>query len=53
MKVRDYLEKKPLFQKYKWKIIYITSEDILEQSANYKIIEHNNEIEHKIIAINE
>ena len=51
MNVRDYLESNPLFKNYDWKIIYVTSEDILDKSANYKIIEHDNEIEHKIIAM--
>lgn len=49
MNVRDYLEKNPLFKDYKWKIIYITSADIFDQGANHKIIEHSEEIEHKII----
>ena len=49
MNVRDYLDKNPLFHDYKWKILYITSQNIFDKSANSKIIEHSDEIDHKII----
>ncbi len=49
MNVRDYIEKNQLFTMYNWKILYVTSENILENSAHYKIREHREEIEHQII----
>lgn len=52
MNVRDYIEKKKeLFNMYDWKILYITSDDILHKSAKYKIEEFNQEIEHRVIPI--
>jgi len=52
MNVRDYIENhKELFTMYEWKIFYITSDNILNRSAKYKIQEHNEEIEHIIIPI--
>jgi len=51
MNVRDYLEKNTMFKHYNWKIIYATSEDILDRGAKYKISENKDEIEHKIIPI--
>ena len=51
MNVRDYMEKNKVFGMYNWKILYITSENILDGSANYKIREHSEEIEHKVIPI--
>lgn len=51
MNVRDYLDKNPLFEDYKWKILYITSENIFDKSANSKIIEYSDEIDHKIIPL--
>jgi len=49
MNVRDYMAKNQVFSMYNWKILYITSENILEHSAQHKIREHSEEIEHKII----
>lgn len=52
MNVRDYVEKKQaLFDIYDWKIFYITSEQILDKSAEHKIKEFSHEIEHQIIAV--
>lgn len=51
MNVRDYLEKNAMFKNYDWKIIYATSEDVLDYGAKCKIKENNQEIEHQIIKI--
>ena len=51
MNVRDYLQKKQHFKNYQWKIIYITSDEILTKSAIHKINEYKNEISHKVIKI--
>lgn len=51
MNVRDYLERNIMFKNYNWKIIYATSEDILDYGAKCKIKENLHEIEHKIIKI--
>ena len=49
--INDYIEKNPLYENYKIKTLYITSEDILDKSAKYYIKEHNEKIEYKIIPI--
>lgn len=51
MNVRDYMQKNQVFNMYSWKILYVTSDNILDGSAKYKIREYSNEIEHKIIGI--
>lgn len=50
MNVRDYVEnKKALFDMYDWKILYVTSDKILDKSAQHKIKEFSHEIEHQVI----
>ena len=52
MNVRDYIENtKALFDMYEWKIFYITSDNILDKSAEHKINRHREEIEHQVIKI--
>jgi hypothetical protein len=51
MNVRDYIKENEVYNMYKWKILYITSENILDSSANHKIKEHSEEIEHRLIPI--
>lgn len=52
MNVRDYIEKNRAFEMYDWKILYVTSDNILHASAKYKIRECAREIEHRIIEAN-
>ena len=49
MNVRDYIEKKPLYKSYDWKIVYITSDNILSKSALYIIKEHKDEISSRVL----
>ena len=49
MNVRDYIEKNKDFEMNKWKILYVTSDNILHASAKYKIREYSHEIEHEVI----
>ncbi|WP_321777804.1 restriction endonuclease [Sulfurimonas sp.] len=51
MNVRDYIEKNKIFEMYDWKILYVTSDDILDDSGEYKIREYSSEIEHRVIPI--
>lgn len=53
MNVRDYINKNNVFNMYDWKILYVTSDNILHDSARHKIREYQNEIEHRIIPIQE
>ena len=49
MNVRDYMHKNQVFSMYNWKILYITSDNILDRSAKHKIREYSEEIEHQVI----
>jgi len=51
MNVRDYLERNKVFSMYTWKILYVTPDDTLDRSAENKLDEYNNEIEHRVIKI--
>ena len=50
MNVRDYLdEMKPLYKSYDWKIVYVTSDNILVKSALYVIKKNKDEISSRIL----
>jgi len=49
MNARDYINIMPMFEHYDWKILYITTNDIFDKSAYYKINEHSDEISYKIV----
>ncbi len=45
----DYIEKNPVYEMYKHKVIYIMAENVLHRSAYYYIQEHHEKVEFKII----
>ena len=51
MNVRDYMERNKVFSMYKWKILYVTPDNTLDISAEHKLNEYNEEIEHRVIKV--